>query len=143
MNKRDLRVGNLVEILTSNKQINLPTGQFGTIEEIREEKVKIKLRNESSDVVHIFNRKYDTIRPIKLTHEWMLKLGFEEIDNARYKHWNLQLVFHFDNSGHLESDDLPMYIFYEYVHHIQNLYYDLTGDEFKMKKQDESNEIKD
>jgi hypothetical protein len=35
MNKRDLRVGNLVEILTSNKQINLPTGQFEIIEEIR------------------------------------------------------------------------------------------------------------
>lgn len=144
MNKRDLRLGNLVEILTSNKQINLPTGQFGIIEEIREEKVKIRLRNESSDVVHVFNRKYDTIRAIKLTHEWMLKLGFEEIDNSRYKHWNLEIVFHFDNSGHwsfgdLESDDLPMYIFYEYVHQIQNLYYDLTGDEFKIKRQDEIN----
>lgn len=75
MNKIDLRVGNLVEILTANKKINLPTGQFGTIEEIREEKVKIRLRNESSDMVHVFNRKYDTIKPIKLTHDWMLKLG--------------------------------------------------------------------
>jgi hypothetical protein len=137
MNKRDLRVGNLVEILTANKKINLPTGQFGTIEEIREEKVKIKLRNESSDVVHVFNRKYDTIRPIKLTHEWMLKLGFEEINGFRYKHWNLELSFYFDTNGDLESDYFPIFIFYKYVNEIQNLYYDLTGDEFKIKIQDE------
>jgi hypothetical protein len=130
MNKRDLRVGNLVEILTANKKINLPTGQFGTIEEIREEKVKIKLRNESSNVVHVFNRKYDTIKPIKLTHDWMLKLGFDEIDNGRYKYWNFDFIFYFYVNGLLESDDLPMFIHYEYVHEIQNLYYDLTGDEF-------------
>ena len=133
MNKIDLRVGNLVEILTANKKINLPTGQFGTIEEIREEKVKIRLRNESSDMVHVFNRKYDTIKPIKLTHDWMLKLGFEEIDNGRYKHWNFDFIFYFYVNGQLESDDLPMFIYYEYVNEIQNLYYALTGDEFKMK----------
>ena len=40
MNKTELRVGNLVELLTTLQQVNLPTGRYGVIEEIRDEKIK-------------------------------------------------------------------------------------------------------
>lgn len=139
MNKRDLRVGNLVEILTSNKQINLPTGQFGIIEEIREEKVKIRLRNESSDVVYVFNRKYDTIRPILITEELLLKFGLkpnqwfcsnsycvvEDKTGDIHYGWCMKT----QNSLHTKEIEFG---YFKYVHQLQNLYFALTFDELKL-----------
>jgi hypothetical protein len=143
MNKRDLRVGNLVEILTANKKINLPTGQFGTIEEIREEKVKIKLRNESSDVVHVFNRKYDTIRPIRVTEEWLVKFGFEKRENfAEYTDiWQFKgfMVSLGDYINiHVDWADEEGYGYHSlacyeelFVHTLQNIHFALILNELK------------
>ena len=82
------------------------------------------------------------IKPIPLTPEWVLKLGFKkDIEN-----WcDYTLEFHpFEHINISFDDDLPTidvsdgdnFVFFnlQYVHEIQNLYYLLTQFELKIKK---------
>lgn len=75
-------------------------------------------------------------KPIPLTDEWLLKFGFEKIENnwkvLDYVCFKLSwerlagLVLVFDN----ESIFLPQI---KYVHQLQNLYFALTGEELTLK----------
>ena len=76
--------------------------------------------------------KFSELKPIPITEEWLVKFGFEKVGENCYKHYNLCIPFHFEfNVGieYLESDELPMFIFYQYVHQLQNLYHALTNEE--------------
>ena len=152
MNKEQFRVGNLVEILTSDTMVNLPTGKFGTIQEIREEKVKIRYNYETSDGHCVFNRRYNTIRPIKITEEILQELGFikskgrwgsdfyilKELEVIfTIEHWtDAEEDSKWHNHWHIKYTIKPHYI--QYVHELQNLFYALTGEELiytKLKKE--------
>lgn len=158
MNKQELRVGNLVEILTDNMKVNLPTGIFAVVEEIREEKVKLRIGE--SEKYHYFNRRYDTIRGIKTNEQTLLQLGFEKI--AEYEHDTtetiygisiinnypdhteklcINLPFNQVTIGEYQSDEdnYLLNIDLNHIHSIQNMYYSLTGKELIFKnKQDEN-----
>jgi hypothetical protein len=158
MNKQELRVGNLVEILTSNKMVNLPTGVFAVVEEIRDEKVKLRIGE--SDKYTYFNRRYDTIRAIKIKEEVLIQLGFEKI--AEYNHDFIEKIYGIsiikNSPNHIErlcinlpfnqitigeyesdEDNYLLNIEINDVNHLQNLYNSLTGSELTFKnKQDEN-----
>ena len=83
------------------------------------------------------------IKPIPLTEEWLIKLGFTQhtektqdfyIDDDGYSYWNIcygtdnQWWFH----AGLGNGDVPI-ANPQYVHQLQNLYYALTGTELEIK----------
>jgi hypothetical protein len=151
MNKEELMVGNLVEILTTDMQVNLPTGRYGVIEEIREDKVKIRYDYETSDNHCFFNRRYDTIRPIKLNGEILQRLGFVK-GKSKYgddyilirndyeiyfvvEHWtDTEENSKWKNHWFIKYTIKPYDI--KYVHQLQNLFYSLTGEKLTFKSKE-------
>ena len=80
----------------------------------------------------------ESVSPIPLTEEWLLKLGFKkqkaselyiEYDNDRFIVVNCLMGVHlgFDVEVYFEEE----YEHIKYVHQLQNLYYTLTGKELK------------
>ena len=89
------------------------------------------------------------LNPIPLTEEWLLKFGFENIDDGTYYEIEcnrivlkevadtiITLSLEFDNedcyfqigSGYNWTDALPI----KHVHQLQNLYFALTGEELEL-----------
>lgn len=74
------------------------------------------------------------ITPIPLTEEWLLKLGFDLINNEYHQSRNHDLKLHWTvNKNKLipefnEKRFVTGYDF-KYVHQLQNLYFALTGEE--------------
>ncbi len=97
----------------------------------------------------------ETIKPIPLTEEWLLKFGFEVIgtyvnegilvtdyginitdcnndEKLIVSDWNMDVSI-----GDYSEDDYYVCNFnYQYVHQLQNLYHALTGKELKTKQND-------
>lgn len=145
MTKEEFMVGNIVELLTSNLMINLPTGKYGVIEEIREDKVKIRYNYESAEGFCFFNRKYDTIIPIKLSEEIILRLGFEysRTDKSNvYKKHNFRISYVFE--GKYTGQSFLSYAnitfveskYFDNLHLFQNLYYGLTNEKLTFKSKE-------
>lgn len=74
-------------------------------------------------------------RPIPLTEEWLLKLGFEKTlnqyrieTNVNTRNGNNVPFIILDIDG-FEYDDLRLQTKIKYVNHLQNLYFALTGEE--------------
>lgn len=156
MNKQDFMVGNIVELLTSNLKINLPTGKFGYIEEIREDKVKIRYDYESSEGFCYFNRRYNTIRPIKISEKILLELGFikgkckwgDDYVLVRdgldiyfvIEHWTeVEEDSKYKNHWFIKNTIKPFNI--QYLHQLQNLLYAITGETINFVKK-QSNQLK-
>lgn len=85
-------------------------------------------------------------RPIPLTEEWLLKFGFEIIDEVINKCYRKQLFKGDGYMDYLSIIDRGVYIFMltsnygkesvlanppKYVHQLQNLYFALTGEELQ------------
>jgi hypothetical protein len=72
----------------------------------------------------------ESLEPIRLTEEWLLKFGFEEWDkNAWQKSFALSLnkindIFCYNNNS--------INVIIKYVHQLQNLYWCLCGEELKL-----------
>jgi hypothetical protein len=91
------------------------------------------------ELVLMENINAESISPIPLTEEWLVKFGFEKYVNSFRKGYN-DLVYHFIYLKHLDSyacyieyeDDSELYPIsfnIEYVHQLQNFYFALTGEE--------------
>ena len=95
----------------------------------------------ASDILDI-DEQAVVIEPIKLTEEWLVKLGFEfyrkeifrkSFKTGRKKMWQIFLFkdgsyyqLRFENS--IQSD-IGIMIDFKNVHQLQNLYFSLTGNE--------------
>ena len=88
----------------------------------------------------IYIHGYSEINPIPLTEEWLIKFGF----NRHGFHFNLnyfQIIYENGNefsyeyrfSG-IEFNNLYIKNSINYVHQLQNLYFDLTGEELEIKQ---------
>jgi hypothetical protein len=85
--------------------------------------------------------------PIPLTEEWLLKFGFEKVNNelTNIAPLNLPCTFNLPNTPFsfcqgkliLTTSTGDFCVNTEYVHQLQNLYFTLTGEELKLKE-DES-----
>lgn len=78
------------------------------------------------------------IKPIPLTEEWLLKFGFDESMNDKYKYYLKPTAlfrglgdcndrFYYFMSGQSKAIEI------KHVHQLQNLYFALTGEELTLK----------
>ena len=75
-----------------------------------------------------------TTEPIPLTEEWLLKFGFDLINNEYYQSRNHDLKLHWTVNKNKMIPEFNEKRFvtgydFKYVHQLQNLYFALTGHE--------------
>lgn len=74
---------------------------------------------------------FEYFNPIHLTEEWLVKFGFQKMDDNWYSNENYNLER--DERGFwLSSQTLQLSETFNYVHQIQNLHFALTGQELKL-----------
>jgi len=140
MKATELRIGNYLQYdkrLHSVRGLDINHGLVLT---------PIEVPNQGYPCVHL-----DTIKPIPLTEEWLLKFGFEE----EHDEHGYGLVFKFKTTQDVfmkviyEHEFRGLYldknmnkgfygfrfsnIDYKYVHQLQNLFYALCGEELTIK----------
>jgi len=136
----ELRIGNIIEgkfIISLN--IEMPVSKTitlkGTVEEILIDICKIKEFNET----YI---DYESIYPVKLTEEILLKCGFEKIERNSETYYRLGdffEVWRLDDNGHCGytcGDNLTgnfISTSVDYLHQLQNLYFVISGAELEIK----------
>jgi hypothetical protein len=126
MKASELRIGNLVW----DFNVIHPTEKYVTVETIELE--GCMLRNERG----VYKIKYHFMKPIPLTEEWLLKLGFEHFNDTGWSISHKKIYFilsysFFKNIVTIETDEEAWAHIYniKYVHQLQNLYFALTGEE--------------
>jgi hypothetical protein len=132
MKIEELRHNNLIEVLTSRRdtKIPLPTGVHGYVNEIRKNKVQIRLKNQTgTDKEILFMRELESIAPIKLTEDIVIDLGLNavELENSEWFYQDNKFRLNKNYAGFYYSNNLDI----KYVHQLQNLYFALTGCELQ------------
>lgn len=121
MKAQDLRIGNLVNVLGETRVVK-SIDRFG-----------ISYDN-SQELERLMTFNADKIKPIPLTEEWLVKLGFEK-KNIYGKH---NKFFYIRNKLYFCEYDFYSFVYSnnsleikepKYVHQLQNLYFVLTGEE--------------
>lgn len=122
---QELRIGNYLELLGEVIKVegifNLPK---------RKEMYWIKSEG-------IIDAKIIHFRPIPLTEEWLLDFGFKDINNKSFKllkHTHHDVMFRIFDGGAISYCEKNEYVLVKSVHHIQNLYFALTGEELTLNK---------
>ena len=82
------------------------------------------------------------VNPIPLTEEWLIKFGFEKIDTGYISDqytgytwilWSTSFELEIYRDGLFYFDKNDHNLKFEYVHHLQNAYFYLIGEELKIK----------
>ncbi len=82
--------------------------------------------------------KMEYIKPIPLTEDWLLKFGFDLINNEYHQSRNHDLKLHWTVNKNKMIPEFNEKRFvtgydFKYVHQLQNLYFALTGEELICK----------
>jgi hypothetical protein len=98
-------------------------------------------------ITYIVKEPRNQVKPIPLTEEWLLKLGFKQCgyEMLSWKHETLLPSFDLDGINWADFDE-PDYQFLnykvadeilriDYVHQLQNLYFTLTGEELTKQQE--------
>ncbi|MFA5301030.1 MAG: hypothetical protein WC389_22790 [Lutibacter sp.] len=125
MNKIELRIGNIVHIGGLDTQIA----------EIFDDGITTTLNG------HQYEYMYHFIEPIELTESWLLKFGFYYIDDDDEFLARPVLIealkLNSDSSDFFKTCSLRIHknltIEVRYVHRLQNLYFELTGEELNIE----------
>ena len=79
---------------------------------------------------------FDKLRPIPLTEEWLVRLGFEKLAGCLYLNTG-SIEFYYTNGLRLVGIDIEGQCLslphINHVHQLQNLYWCLCGDELTIK----------
>lgn len=131
MNAKELRIGNLINYL----------GEPTVVASISQSEEKEELSYISTQKSGI-NTNF-SYRPISLSEEWLLKFGFDYTDDGENEYMSLIRGHHTkiissDYSVKFSKVWLHTEIPYTkreylYVHQLQNLYFELTGEELTFK----------
>lgn len=132
---RDLRIGSLIKY----------DNRVCTVEILSRTRLSIKYQYDGTTVT-AFNAHFDDVDGIKITDEWIERLGLEKDDYYDYFRWltsNYQVAVETSPSGAGFSvlDEYSDYEFVrniEYIHQLQNLIYDFTGQELTMEVEHET-----
>ena len=76
-----------------------------------------------------------TVSPIKITEEWLIRLGFEEVYKSpmHSTYWIENLSYYFwYQKGNQYADCKGLQVNCEYLHQLQNLYYAINGRELSV-----------
>jgi hypothetical protein len=122
-------MGNLVGILTS-EPVFVPTGMIMKVSEITWDGVVEILPERVTNLVLPYNR----IHPITINEEWLLKAKFEWsiFHQAIHKEgfpFDLNSLFYGGYSMSTFKKAVVIFGKIEFVHDLQNIYFDLTGTE--------------
>jgi hypothetical protein len=134
---RTLRIGNLLEY--DGKVVHVTMLSLD-IDDEYQDTIGFCAIGQTSHEKSDWNRALvDKLDRIPLTHEWLVKLGFEY--DAQHESFP---IFHTQSEGGIEFfDEQVQFVGREmaepiehikYVHQLQNLYYALTGEELTIKK---------
>jgi len=101
--------------------------------------VQLSSKEALCNVFDDLESEYPLSSPIPLTEEWLLKFGFKERDDERYRDIRicnkLYLAIEIKKLEAIIGDAIewtkPIKI--KYVHQLQNLYFALTGEELTIK----------
>lgn len=140
MEAKELRIGNLVKYSLSN----IPQ-EIKSVINVHGEYIVSFQNSEFSNTI-------DKIKPIPLTEEFLLKLGFERGGYNLLEVWHPNnprfsmvgylgakddddfLGWNYDSSGNSEEEWAKSRIDIKYIHQLQNLYFALTGEELTLTK---------
>lgn len=141
----ELRIGNYVSV-NNEKYYNEITGKILQVSGIKE---RVSEHFPDSDYVvsmtiglESFSQFEEFLTPIPLTDEWLVKFGFE--DDAGYEeNGNIPKVLSTEHGQILIYPDgvylsdyfiiVKAFVKIEFLHHLQNFVYYLTGEELTIK----------
>jgi len=135
MKANELRIGNTVKD---------SFGQIGNVINISSKSVSIK------HPYSVLKTSYSGINPVELTEDWLMLVGCSECKTkGEFEYmfvadgddvyrlyifpfdgkWVIQLYNHYDAENSYDYERVALPIPCHYVHHLQNLYFALTGEE--------------
>lgn len=126
----ELRIGNLV-------YLDLKEQYLKTIVELKHYMASVKYIRTDTGEPHQSMVDYERLEPIPLTQEWLLKFGFCRYGNSQNKFLSkrvngLRLIIRmdmFDSNRFFFVMNQNWIIDIKSVHHLQNLFFSLTGKE--------------
>ncbi len=131
MDVKELRIGNWVELVVEDGDEMVdsfePIAQIQSIDyDVFTPTEKVYFISSSNEDVAYMGM----AKPIPLTEEWLVKLGFVKLINDLFEiglyHYNAkEQRFYYSKDQDNEID----YAVVEHVHQLQNLYFALTGEE--------------
>lgn len=134
---QDLRVGNLVELLTTVHRTRFPlrTGVYAYVNEIRQEKVQMRLVNKETQKETLFIRGYNEILPITIDktilEEYDIYEGVWFLESYKVEYSKIEQQYNLTvkavSGVQIEFAD------FVYLHELQNIYKDLTKEELIKK----------
>ena len=116
MEAKELRIGNY---------LNDAKGKLAIVEEIQKDNYKAY----SGMVTSL------PLEPIQLTHEWLLKFGFNQLDESQFYKKQTSEKYYLLTSHHQGYTEICVnsicggQAVTKYVHQLQNLFFSLTGKE--------------
>lgn len=132
MKVSELRIGNYVSDIHASESF------YAQVKEIRKDRCYYGR----------FHSAYEDLKPIPLTKEWLLRFGFEKRESSKCTNWHIgenevtrDLLFDLvwlEKPALIKAPNAPFYrngrhtIYF--VHHLQNLYFALTGQELTIKE---------
>lgn len=133
----EIRVGNILQDVY---------GRPGSVLKFTRSSVQLKMEHSTLTVKTIKGGRGLDVRPVELTEEWLVNLGFEKTHSllggtvANFDWWDYRkgtMVINFNikwDSVEVEYcsrrvEDRTLIGRFKYVHQLQNLYFALTGSE--------------
>lgn len=129
MKSSELRIGNLVDAINRHHKVHLPYGYVKQVGQI--EFFKVHLYEVGKFAIQSIHQVVDIkdLSPIPLTQEWLLN----KIDWNGYNTLCINSHFRLDEMGHLYYHGDYTGININYVHQLQNIYFNLKGEELEIK----------
>lgn len=141
MNSNEIRIGNFVDIINRHYEVHLPYGYIKKVGRIEFFKVDLYEWDQSFAVQpEPINTDISDLSPIPLTVEWLIKFGFVSIgqDIKKLTKGNFVEIVVYPTLNRVEinqnTDLISLDVNLKYVHHLQNLYFALTGEELTIKE---------
>lgn len=127
MKPQELRIGNYVNVQNKYESIFRIDGIESNINDCKV--IQYEGRPEYRSAW------YSDLSPILLTEEWLINFGFKYYDKIRKYHFGLHFrldIRQVDNVYKIFIDDIEIKVI-EYIHELQNLYFELTNEELTLK----------
>lgn len=140
MKASELRIGNLINGIYYDYDIeNDDSTDYS--EEIENEIVCTVSTLDSADVceyrIYVESdldiETFSDFKPIPLTEEWLLKLGFKKNEENGYFEFDRFIVAYNDLVDSFYLCDIDVFVKIETVHHLQNLYFAIRNKELTLK----------
>ena len=137
MDLRELRRGNLFNIIDRTREVHMPIPIVQEVLEIRLFKVMHCLTTDKPCEVQPNFTEANDVSPIALTPAFLISLGFERGSDIMGECWFIEDAnYDLDFALHVENNSFKWVgnnLTIKYVHQLQNLFYALNGIELEYK----------